>query len=329
MSLAVECANLSKSFPAFFGLKELALHPFRRELVPALSGVDLRLAPGQVLGLMGPNGAGKTTLAKLLCTLLTPNEGDALVHGNSASRAPQRVRELVALVTGDERSFYWRLTGRQNIEFFAGIYGLHGRLAKERIALAADTVGVSDILGRRFDSYSTGMRQKLSLARGLLRDVPVLLLDEPTRSLDPDSTEALLSLVRRMAKDEGKTIVFITHRTDEACAACDRVAILNDGRLVFDGPVEEFSSQVRGRDYDLLVRDLRDSTFDRLASLVGPDRVRRTEGGGLRISAASDDPESLSRALDLLVREGASVLDCSRTPSRGLAALIAEEGPDV
>ncbi len=330
LQYAIECTELKKAFPQNTGYREMLLHPFGRKDTEVLHGINLAVPKGHVLGLMGPNGAGKTTLVKLLCTLLIPSGGDASVHGCSVLRQSARVRDLVALVTGDERSFYWRLTGRQNIEFFAGIYGLSGVKARDRISTVCEMIGIGDELDQRFDCYSTGMRQKLSLARGMLRDVPVLLLDEPTRSLDPDATEGFLSVVRRLAGDEDRTVLFITHRTDEVIAVCDRVCVLNEGRLAFDGPTERFSALVRSRDYHLVIKDLNPTSLGKLTALLGEQRVHldpETDpaGRGIGLSIPPDDPGHLSQALNLLIGDGATVLHCGPAPARGLAGILAEE----
>ncbi len=329
MQYAIECTELNKAFPQNTGHKELLRHPFSRKQSTVLHGIDLAVPRGQVLGLMGPNGAGKTTLVKLLCTLLIPSGGDALVHGRSITREPARVRDLVALVTGDERSFYWRLTGRQNIEFFAGIYGLSGAKARDRISAVCELLGIGGELDQRFDCYSTGMRQKLSLARGLLREVPVLLLDEPTRSLDPYATEGFLSTVRRLAGDADRTIVFITHRTDEIIAVCDRVCVLSQGRLAFDGSNDAFSSLVRSRDYHLIVKDLDPTSLGKLTALMGVRNVDIDPAGGrIGLSMVPDAPDTLSQALETLIADGATVLHCGPAPSHGLAGLLPQEGDD-
>jgi len=199
--------------------------------VRALHAVSLRVERGETFGLVGPNGAGKTTLLKVLATLVSPSEGTARVHGADILREGAAVRRAVGLSVGDERTFYWRLSGRENLEFFAGLRGLPGRAVRRRVAAVLDLVGLTDLADDVVGRYSTGMRQRLALARALVADAPVLLLDEPTRSLDLLAAGAVRALIRRIARDEGRTVLLATHDLAEVGAVCDRAAILVGGRV--------------------------------------------------------------------------------------------------
>ena len=204
-------------------LRLRSLRPLRRHSpVLALRDLSLAVRRGETLGLLGTNGAGKTTLLKILATLILQDAG--------------QVRGTVGVVTGAERSFYWRLTGRQNLEFFAAFQGLGARATAARIEELRWRLGL-DALDRRFGLYSTGMRQRLAIARALLPQPAVLLMDEPTRSLDPLATAALYRVIR--STQAGCTIVLATHSLAEAEALCDRVAILHRGRLLAWGTVSE------------------------------------------------------------------------------------------
>lgn len=198
--------------------------------VHALSDVTLEVASGQVFGLLGPNGAGKTTLLKVLATLVRPSRGRASVNGADVVKDDRQVRRDVGLTTGDERSFYWRLTGRENLEFFAGLRGLSPRAARNRSDAMLELLGLGNAAREFVARYSTGMRQRLAIARALLGNPPVLLLDEPTRSLDPEAADQTRIFLRAMAQ-EGRTILISTHGLAEAAGLCDRVAILLSGRV--------------------------------------------------------------------------------------------------
>jgi len=218
-------------------LRLRSLRPLRRHPpVLALRDLSLAVRRGETLGLLGTNGAGKTTLLKILATLILPNAGKATVHGWDVVQDAGQVRGTVGVVTGAERSFYWRLTGRQNLEFFAAFQGLGARATAARIEELRWRLGL-DALDRRFGLYSTGMRQRLAIARALLPQPAVLLMDEPTRSLDPLATAALYRVIR--STRAGCTIVLATHSLAEAEALCDRVAILHRGRLLAWGTVSE------------------------------------------------------------------------------------------
>lgn len=197
--------------------------------VRALEGVTLDIDPGEVFGIIGPNGAGKTTLLKVLSTLILPSRGSARVNGSDLIRGAEAVRRSVAIATGEERGFYWRLTGTENLEFFAGLRGFGPREARLRAAQALELVDLLPRAGEPVMRYTTGMRQRLSLARALLARPRVLLLDEPTRSLDPMAVQGVQMLVRRLAVDDRVTVMIATHNLEEAEAVCTRVAVLTDG----------------------------------------------------------------------------------------------------
>ncbi|MBU1695076.1 MAG: ABC transporter ATP-binding protein [Verrucomicrobia bacterium] len=234
------------------------LHPFRgRSSVPltAVDGVSLEIKPGELFGLLGPNGAGKTTLVKMLCTLILPDGGRAEVNGYDLSDEA-RVKASIGFVSGEERSFYWRLSGRQNLEFFAALHGLSAGEAKQRIHHLAEWLELGEFLDRRFDRYSSGMKQRLGIARGLLNDPQILFLDEPTRSLDPTSAGHLRDIVKQLVRERGHTVVLVTHQLREAEDLCDRIAIMHKGRLrvVADPPF--LRRQAGVRHYRLRVRGL-------------------------------------------------------------------------
>ena len=199
--------------------------------VRALQSVTLDVERGEVFGIVGPNGAGKTTLLKILSTLLLPSQGAARINGADLIRGAAAVRRSVGLATGEERGFYWRLTGSENLEFFAGLRGFGPREAQRRAAHVLELVDLRPMADEQLTRYSTGMRQRLGLARALLGDPRVLLLDEPTRSLDPLAAQSVQAMIRRLAADEHVTVLIATHNLDEAECVCRRVAILADGAL--------------------------------------------------------------------------------------------------
>jgi ABC-2 type transport system ATP-binding protein len=199
--------------------------------VTALDEVSLQVAPHEVVVLLGTNGAGKSTLLRIIGTTVLPDAGTILVGGHDAVTDPRAVRRSIGLLIGEERSWYWRLTGRENLEFFATLYGIPRRRRRERAVELLSECGLSDAAERRFSDYSSGMRLRLSLARALLTEPPVLLLDEPTRTLDPIATrrfrEQLLALVER----RGTAVMIATHDLHEAAEVGNRVVVLRSGRL--------------------------------------------------------------------------------------------------
>ena len=309
MSLSIEGHGLEKSFVKKRSVRELVTRPFARaERVPALRGVDFEVRPGEIFGLLGPNGAGKTTLVKILSCLVLPDRGKAVIGGHDV-RDENRVKPLLGLVNADERSFYWRLSGRENLRFFARLYDVPGRRVEPRIQELLDRVQMADAADRRFSDYSSGMKQRVAIARALLHDPPVLLMDEPTRSLDP---AASLQLRRFIAEElqarHGKTILLATHNLREAEDLCDRVAILVRGRIRQIGRVEEV------RRWGLSERNLQLDVGSWPEELLGPFQVRRNDpiDDGRRITVALDDGATLDDILRILLASGVKVLGCDR-----------------
>ncbi len=229
---AVEIRGLGKTFPAPNSLP-WAVRPGK----VALHSLDLTIPAGQALAILGPNGAGKSTLLRILATLLQPTQGEGWVTGVALAAGAQ-VRRHIGWATGDDRTFYWPLSGTANLEFFAALQGLHGAAAQARIAQVLDAVGLAAVAGTAYRAYSSGMRQRLAIARALLHQPAVLLLDEPTRSLDPAAAEGVRRLLRACC-EHGQTLVWVTHNPAEAAAYCERVIWLRGGRLVADRPAAD------------------------------------------------------------------------------------------
>ena len=201
--------------------------------VDALRGVNLEVSFGETVVLLGPNGAGKSTLLRILGTTVLPDRGTAVVAGHDVEREPGLVRRSVGLMLGDERSWYWRLSGRKNLEFFAVIHGLRRQAAARRTQELLEEVGLADAAERRFDGYSSGMRARLSLARALISEPPVLLLDEPTRNLDPAATADFHGTLAELVRRRNTAILMATHDLHEAAEVADRTVALVAGKVVF------------------------------------------------------------------------------------------------
>ena len=309
MDYAIEGVELEKSFAKKRSLKELFTKPFGTPgRVHALRGVDLRVKTGEVFGLLGPNGAGKTTLVKILSCLILPDRGKAAIAGFDV-RQENRVKARIGLVHSDERSFYWRLSGRENLRFFSRLYDVPASRIESRIDELLHKVDLAEAAPRRFADYSSGMKQRLAIARALLHDPPVLLMDEPTRSLDP---AASLSL-RRLIKDElngrdRKTILLATHNLREAEVLCDRIAILVAGTVRQVGTVGEV------RRWGLSEQQYRLDVLNWSAEPSPPFRVVSSEtvGGVRRVVVASDGSGRLDDLLKSVMSRGGTIEACDR-----------------
>jgi ABC-2 type transport system ATP-binding protein len=197
----------------------------------ALNSVLITAQAGEVLVLLGPNGSGKTTFLKLIATMLLPDHGAILVQGFDTCREPQRARAGVGFAVATERSFYPRLTARENLEFFASLEDLPRPLRARRVTEVLDRTALGDAADTLVMKFSSGMHQRLGISRALLKDPSVLLLDEPTRSLDPGAAHDLWEWLRATAR-EGRTILLASHNFNEAFAVGDRVAVLHHGSLL-------------------------------------------------------------------------------------------------
>ena len=233
---SIETRDLTKRFMLYRGFLDAFKKSGNRDILTTLDKVNIKVREGEVFGLLGPNGAGKSTLIKILCTLILPSEGEAYINGYDVVREGQRARESLGFVTTDERSFYWRLSGRENLQFFATLYNLPQSVVRSRTEELLDVVRLKHRADEPFYSYSAGMKQQMAIARGLLNDPAVLFMDEPTRSLDPGAARNLRNFIKeKIVGEKGKTIFISTHQLDEAEELCDRVAILDEGKIKATG----------------------------------------------------------------------------------------------
>jgi ABC-2 type transport system ATP-binding protein len=218
--------NLRRTYQTTTGI----IRRKKKEIV-ALDGVDLSIQSGELFGLLGPNGAGKTTITRILATVLLPTSGTAQVLGLDVVKNAKEIRPHIGIVFGGDRGLYWRLSGRDNLEYFATLYGIRQDKARKRIQELLEMVGLEDRANERVEGYSRGMKQRLHIARGLLHDPELLFLDEPTVGLDPVAAREQRKVISDL-KNAGKTIFLTSHYMFEIDALCDRVAILNKGKII-------------------------------------------------------------------------------------------------
>ena len=215
------------------------------ELV-AVDGISFAVREGEIFGFLGPNGAGKTTTISMICGLLTPTEGEILVEGRPLREDPRAVKQRLGVVP-QEVALYEDLTARENLEYWGGAQGLRGAAFKKRVDEVLDLAGLADRAREPVKRFSGGMRRRLNFACGILHHPKVLLLDEPTVGVDPQSRVRLLDLVREEAR-EGTCVLYTTHYMEEAETLCDRLAVIDHGRIIAQGTLAELRSMLNERD---------------------------------------------------------------------------------
>jgi ABC-2 type transport system ATP-binding protein len=227
-SRIIEVSDLSKTY---FSKKRNGLLKSAKRRVDALTNVSFHVNQGEIFGLLGPNGAGKTTLIKILTTLLLPTSGTAKVNGFSLDQERHIKASIGAMLMG-ERGLYWKLTGRENLEYFGALYHVPKKVYKERIANLTDLLELGDFIDRTVETLSSGMKMKMVFARALINDAPILMLDEPTNTLDVKEARRLRNIVKEQNEEAGKTIIYCTHIMQEADELCHRVGIIDHGQII-------------------------------------------------------------------------------------------------
>jgi len=310
---AVVLDRLTKSFARQRGWRAI-LTGRKSEPVRALSEVSCEVRAGEFFGLLGENGAGKTTLFKILATLVIPESGTASVSGFDVIRSPNRVREVLAPVIADERSLNWRLSARENMRLFAALHGLRGAAATRRIDELLTLVNLVEATDRLVSGFSSGMKQRLLVARTLLARPSVLLLDEPTRSLDPISARAFRRFLREdIALAQGCTVLLATHNAEEAFELCDRVGVLHRGQLVAAGQTSELARQVGEDRFVIWIRPAHPAAIAALTAQGVIRDMRRLdeEDGWSRIECdLRDGLDGAAEAVSFLTNAGVRVARC-------------------
>ena len=299
--VSVDVQKLCKNYPPRTGWRRLQKGGGGRL---AVRDVDFTVYAGELFGLLGPNGAGKTTLVKMLSTLILPTSGSATVVGLDLAHHTAEIRAKVGLVVTDERSFYWRLSARRNLLFFAAMHNLYGREAMMRVDETLDAVDLLDRAETRFSEFSSGMKQRMAIARGLLHRPKLVFLDEPTRSLDPIATQRLHDLIFRVRAAREMTVFLITHDMSEAEKLCDRVAIMHEGRLLAVGSSADLRRQLRPHHLYTVELDSPHTNLVAECALIGIS----AELIGLQLHITLyDEEDQLTRLIDLLRGQGIAI----------------------
>ena len=297
MAFAIEALDLSKSYP-------------KRKAPPvkAVDHVSLAVPRGQVFAFLGPNGAGKTTTIKMMCGLITPDTGRALLNGYDAQRQHYQAMRQIGVVLEGTRNVYWRLTAWENLMYFGRIKGFAGRMLQQR---AERFLRELDLWERRNDlvnEFSRGMQQKVSIACALIHDPPIVLLDVPTLGLDVQAARVVKGWVARLSRQEGKTVVLTTHQLDMAEELCDRVAIMSHGRLVANQSVSELLNVFRQEYYQIRLKGRLNG--NRPACLNG--LTASEDNGETTLTGPVAGQDALHTLLDSLYSLGMPLLEARR-----------------
>ncbi len=308
MVYAVEAEKLVKVYVTGGGLLRR-----RRRRVEALRGVSFRVERGTVFGLLGPNGAGKTTTVKIISTILLPDGGTARVMGYDVVSEADAVREVIGLSLSVERGFWYLMSGLENLVYFALLRGMGLSEAKRRARELLELVGLEAAADKPVEQYSLGMKARLALARALLHDPDVVILDEPTLGLDPPTARRIRSLLRSLATEHGKTVFLTTHNMVEAETLCDHIAIINRGVIVAEGTPQQLKRMVADR-LPLVVRAWGDqkAAEEAAASLGQPYRVEADREGFLRVRVLAprgEEEKLLAELVARLVGRGVKVVE--------------------
>ncbi|MBA4536388.1 ATP-binding cassette domain-containing protein [Bacillus aquiflavi] len=226
MNEVITVSNLCRDYKSTKGFLKK-----KKYTVQALKGISFSVKKGEVFAILGPNGAGKTTTIKILTTLLAPTSGEAKVLGYNPFGEEKQLRPKINFIYGGERNLYWRISARENLEYFSDLYKVENSIKKKRIPELLELVGLTDRADEKVETFSKGMKQRLQIARGLVNDPEILFLDEPTIGLDPVGARDLRNIIKKLSA-LGKTVIITTHYMFEADELSDRIAIIKDGKLV-------------------------------------------------------------------------------------------------
>ncbi len=274
----IEAHNLTKRFNEFY----------------AVRGVSLEVGKGQVLALLGPNGAGKTTTIRMITAILKPTSGQVSVAGYDVIKAPDKVRESVGVLT-EHHGLYMRARGREYLDFFGELYGMSAKYRRERMDNLLARFGMAEDAERRIGEYSKGMRQKLSIIRAMLHDPPVLLLDEPTSAMDPESAKLVRDAITELRRDN-RAILICTHNLNEAEELADKIAIIRQGEIIARGSPAELKRQLMGPiEMELRLAQSLNGLADDLSDMVDVSEVGDTWLRYRPTNAAVDNPRLLAR----------------------------------
>ena len=297
--------NLSKTYLS----KERKKGRRGKTKVQALDDVSLSIDDGEVFGLLGPNGAGKTTLIKCLTTLLLPTSGSAWINGYDVLHQEDLVRASIGCMLMGDRGLYWKLTGRENLDYFGALYHVPREVRRKRIEDLITLLKLNDFVDRTVETYSAGQRMILAFAKALVNDAPILILDEPTVTMDVPTARELRHIVKELNR-QGKTILYTTHLMHEAEELCERVAIIDHGKIIALGTTADLKASIATEDVVQLEGIFPELTIRRMRAIPGIREVSvtATDAGLTKLDVACENSRlMLPRIIDAVTGNGASV----------------------
>ena len=302
----VRIEKLSKTYQT---RQRKGLFKSEAKAIEALTGISFEIRPGEVFGLLGPNGAGKTTLIKCLTTLLLPTSGRAWINGFELTKEDNSIRATVGCMLMGERGLYWKLTGRENLVFFGALYHLSPAARRRRADEIIARLDLGELADRAVETYSSGQKMKLAFAKALINDAPLLILDEPTNTLDLPSARELRAVVREL-NQQGKTVIYTTHIMSEAETMCDRVAIIDRGEVLALGTVPELKASMNREAVIRIEGVISTQASQAVEALPGVTRAATAAVNGhtqLTVMAQDDQMTLLPRLIETLTAHHAVV----------------------
>lgn len=279
-----------------------------REVI-ALHPTDLDINRGEVFGLLGPNGAGKTTLIKCLTTLLLPSKGTAWINGLQLEKDENEIRASIGCMLMGDRGLYWKLTGRENLDFFAALYQLSPATRQRRTREIIERLSLEDLADRPVETYSSGQKMKLAFAKALVNDAPILILDEPTNTLDLPGARELRAIVKELNRD-GKTVIYTTHLMAEAEELCDRVAIIDRGTVIALGTLPELKASLQRDGVTRVEGVIPPSAMSAIRGLEGVTSVALDQKDGRQeLTVVSPSPRALLPSMIRILTEYGAVIE--------------------
>lgn len=296
---------IAKNLVKKFILKEGKFLKKEKHIVEVVKDVSLKIKEGDIVGLIGINGAGKTTTIKMLTTLLEPTTGELFIDEINAIKHHMKAKNRINIISGGERNLYWRLTAKENLNYFGSLYGLPKAVLDERVDQLLKIFGLEDSSNITVERFSKGMKQRLQIARGLINDPKYIFLDEPTLGLDVIIAKELRHYIKMLAKEKGKGILLTTHYLSEIEELCDYVYIIHEGRIILEGNIEEIKNQLKKQYRYVLIFDSPISNYDYQILEDSNNTIVCTELNELTITSSSDN---LSLILSFFNKIGAKII---------------------